>query len=299
MSGAGEETQVEDTETGTDDANDAEARAFRQGWRPKEEYRGDPSKWVDAEEFLRRGEEQMPLLRQNNRELERKVSRAEQRLLEQNEVLQDMHKRLATADRRAYDRAKAELEAARESAVAAGDTEGFRRVSASIEELGPRPTEAPAPKQPAQPAGDPVVLDWLEENQWFKNDRTLNMRAVAEDAAVMEEHPEYSTEERLAEVKNRVMAAFPSKFPGQRSRTRAAAVAAPSAPMDRQRQRKSGLDSIENPAERAQAKAAFDKMRRWIPQMTEEEYMLSYDNPKADIMEYREQRRSKANGAGK
>jgi len=31
-------------------------KAMAEGWRPKEEYQGDPEKWVDAAEFLRRGE---------------------------------------------------------------------------------------------------------------------------------------------------------------------------------------------------------------------------------------------------
>ena len=33
-----------------------EARARRQGWRPKEEYRGPEERWVPAQEFLERGE---------------------------------------------------------------------------------------------------------------------------------------------------------------------------------------------------------------------------------------------------
>lgn len=33
--------------------SEAEEKAQKRGWRPKEEYKGDPDKWVDAEEFNR------------------------------------------------------------------------------------------------------------------------------------------------------------------------------------------------------------------------------------------------------
>ena len=33
-----------------------EAEASRKGWRPKDKYEGDPTKWVDAKTFIERGE---------------------------------------------------------------------------------------------------------------------------------------------------------------------------------------------------------------------------------------------------
>ena len=34
----------------------AEQQAYAQGWRPQDEWSGDPDKWVDANEFIFRGE---------------------------------------------------------------------------------------------------------------------------------------------------------------------------------------------------------------------------------------------------
>lgn len=50
----------------------AEAKALRMGWKPKEEFNGDTSKWVDAETFIKRGEEFLPFVQANNKALEAK-----------------------------------------------------------------------------------------------------------------------------------------------------------------------------------------------------------------------------------
>ena len=39
---------------------DAETAAREMGWRPKEEFRGEAEKWVDAETFVSRGEHFLP-----------------------------------------------------------------------------------------------------------------------------------------------------------------------------------------------------------------------------------------------
>src|SRR3990167_3011505 len=43
------------------------------GWSPKESWRGDPEKWIDAETFVARGREVLPILRANNKQLQAKV----------------------------------------------------------------------------------------------------------------------------------------------------------------------------------------------------------------------------------
>ena len=49
-----------------------EDRAAQMGWVPVDKFRGDPAHWVDAETFVKKGEEVMPILRANNRRLEEK-----------------------------------------------------------------------------------------------------------------------------------------------------------------------------------------------------------------------------------
>src|SRR5271154_5862973 len=50
-------------------------KAKQMGWAPQEEFRGDPSKWIDADEYVRRGEQLMPILRANNERLMEEVGK--------------------------------------------------------------------------------------------------------------------------------------------------------------------------------------------------------------------------------
>ena len=49
---SGENTQV----TKTESTNPYDKQAREMGWRPKEEWEGEPEKWRDAKEFVERGE---------------------------------------------------------------------------------------------------------------------------------------------------------------------------------------------------------------------------------------------------
>lgn len=55
----------------------AEPDARKQGWVPIERYRGDPTEWVDADEFVKRGREINPILRANNERLEENLRKAQ------------------------------------------------------------------------------------------------------------------------------------------------------------------------------------------------------------------------------
>ena len=43
--------------------SDIEQTARDMGWRPQEEFRGEASKWVDAQTFVSSGENFLPILR--------------------------------------------------------------------------------------------------------------------------------------------------------------------------------------------------------------------------------------------
>ena len=52
---------------------DVEAQALEMGWKPQDQFKGPAEKWVDAETYVRRGEEVLPLVRNENRKLLGKV----------------------------------------------------------------------------------------------------------------------------------------------------------------------------------------------------------------------------------
>ena len=44
-----------------DPVSASEEKASAIGWRPKDQWKGDPDKWVDADAFLKKGDEILPV----------------------------------------------------------------------------------------------------------------------------------------------------------------------------------------------------------------------------------------------
>ena len=55
-----------------------EERVKGMGWVPKEEFRGDAAKWIEAEEYVKRGETMLPLVQAANRRLTADLSSTRQ-----------------------------------------------------------------------------------------------------------------------------------------------------------------------------------------------------------------------------
>lgn len=139
-----------------------EERARRLGWVPQSEFRGDPAKWVSAEEFNRRGEEQLPLLRANLR-------RTEQELTELKETTRKFAEFHQKVEEQSYQRALEALKQQRIEARQNFDVAREMEIEDEIAELkqkGPPRVEEPA--KPEQRL-DPDYVSWMSENQWAKD----------------------------------------------------------------------------------------------------------------------------------
>jgi hypothetical protein len=139
----------------------------------------------------------------------------------------------------------------------------------------------------------------------FNNDAVLNASMIAHHGEVLRERAVTQAvlnadpaldRELLDEARQRVMDAYPDRFPhmnGAREpaprptpRRRAAAVASPTAepPAPRAGTTNLTIRSIADPAERADAQAAFDRLKRNMPDYTEAEYMRLYNDPHDDVL---------------
>lgn len=261
-----------------------EAQARRMGWRPKEEFSRPPERWVDAKTFVERGMTELPVLRDRYRKLDGQLANVTKELTdtkitmaEQQRVLLELREMSKNAEDRAYIRAARELAQRERDAVAAADTAAYdavQRERVDLEQTRPRSTppappvrhEAPsAPQAPAQVA--PEVEAWVNENAWwFKADPVLNQVAIAYDAEVKREHPEWSVTEQLVEAKARVVARFPDKF-GNPRRAAAQAVATSNNSPAPTRKGKTVKDL---PRE---FQDAFARFQRMMPGYTEAEYL--------------------------
>lgn len=265
-------------DTKTDDAHqesDAEVKARRLGWVPKEEFRGDPDKHRSAEEFLDRGTNLLPLLQRDNEKLHKNFDRVERELRETKEVLSDFRDFASKSEERAYKRAKVELETKLDTAIQSADVEtarATRREMAALDE-DRKPVAETRQREPDKPQqGDKVIQDWISDNDWYRNDPALNGFATKMFGKLEREKPGAPKEDLLAETKRLTMDKFPEEFGINPRREAASAVGAPSGGSGTQKKKGKSYEDLP-----ADAKKACDKFVKTIKGFTREQYVKDFD----------------------
>lgn len=313
------------------DDRDYEAEARSMGWHPKEDFRGNAEDWVDAKTFIRRGEEQLPIMRENNRKLMTRVRRAEDdnsELRTKLDALQgsiDALRKLAeTANEAGYRRAVEDLKAKQRQAVREGDEATFDRIQEEINQAekthketttAVTTTEAPPKKAPAGVQGTPEFKVWFSDNQdWILKDQTLVTAATEAERELRNSDEPYSEAEIWDQVTEMVKSKFPRRFaaatgsapPPTAPRSadgaaprRAPTVLPPSGGAPSSRQPKTGIEGIQDPEERKAARVAFNRIKASIPDYTESEYMKAYTTPNYDSISPAIERKAKANGTAR
>lgn len=181
------------------DLGSVEDQAKRMGWSTKEEYRGDPARWVDAKTYVKNGMEALPVLRERNRKLQEEnilLAKSAQQLKDMNDKTFD----------RAYAQAKREAETALKAATKAGDEEG---ASAAAQALADN-ERVKAQREQAQDA-DPVYDAWERQNAWVK-DPDMAIEAEVEALRLRKKGEKAEGVEFLDKVKSALKARMPEKF---------------------------------------------------------------------------------------
>jgi len=154
---------------------EAVVKAKTLGWVPKEEYKGNPEKWRDAEEFNEFGERLNPILRENNKRLEAQLRTKEEahakELAEIRASVAKFAKLHEETEKVAYAKALADLRAERKEALAEGDYDRAEEVTEQIENAK---TAAKAEKEVPEPKAAPEVpaeiqatyTKWSAQNPW-------------------------------------------------------------------------------------------------------------------------------------
>lgn len=291
-----------------------EARARQMGWKPREEYRGPPSRWTDARTFIAHGLDTLPILRDNNKRMSEQMVRMQGELetmrntvTEQKQAVQDAMTLARTANEAGYNRALADLEEKQDQAVEAGDTVVFKQVKEQIKALettraaAPPPAPPPPPPAPPGPAAlAPEIVQFQRDNKWFNTDPVLAQAMIGYHNQVIKESPAMALADQLDEALHRVKAKFPKDFPpeaGEEDENEEAEV--PEAPRPRlrpaadarsnlrPRAAASLIDKIADPDDRKEARRAFESMKKQDASFTEAEYMAMIDDPKADVLALR------------
>lgn len=153
------ETEEVETEANDNAPRDYEAEARAQGWTPKEEFKGDESKFVDAETFVKRADEVMPFLKKQNQALRSEMEQLKKSVKQVNEFA-------TKAEERAYERAMADLKAELAKAVADDDEAAAGKIADKIaEHAADKPKTAPTQFTEAQVTR--ALIDFRDANPWY------------------------------------------------------------------------------------------------------------------------------------
>lgn len=153
-----EENQAVETHV---DPHEEAARA--DGWKPKDEWTGDPNEWRSAKEFVDR------------KSLFDKIDSLKSTIHELKRDYKNVFDKVSQTERAKYEAEIAQLRAERKQAAKVGDTERVVEISEILEKATP-----PAPVQANGP--DPVFEQWVKENPWY-NSKT-NLREDADDFGI-------------------------------------------------------------------------------------------------------------------
>ena len=256
----------------------AEARA--QGWVAKEDYRGSETDWVDAETFVKRGKEIMPILRKNNEKLLKELKEARAIAEEARTTAKEFQK----FQKEQYERKAKDLEIqlgqlkqAKREAVSSGDGDRVVEIDDAMdlikEDVAAAKAEAnrqPEPTPQAAPAPDENLQIWLDKNPWFGQDKRITDVTNALGKSITEEFPALKGKAFLDKLDEELAQTYPDKF-GKKTRPN---------PMDGGSTSASGRPvsskrSYENlPAE---AKAACDRFLKQGLIKSKEAYVAEYD----------------------
>ena len=200
------------------DGGGVEAEAKTLGWVPKEDFRGNPEKWVEAEAFVERGKAVMPILRKNNEKLLTDVNslRGEIQTLKgalnaSAEAMESLKEFQNEHTQRKVKEARAELIRQLTAAREDGNVEAEVKITDELASL--RVAENVAAEKPAEKVEravdytqEPYFKSWSQQNEWFGTDRRKTALAVGIAEEIRQSEPNLFGEAFLRKVADEVNA---------------------------------------------------------------------------------------------
>jgi regulator of replication initiation timing len=180
--------------------NAIENKAKEMGWRPLEEFNGNPEEFIDAGEFVRR----KPLFDkiENTTKQLKNVSKSL-------EYLKDHYQKVKATE---YQNALSDLKAQLKTAKKEGNHELTVDIEDAVERVeGERDKflqEVEAIK--VEPEANPQFVKWVEKNNWYTS--TSYMRSFADELGTKLHKDGMTPADVLVEVEKAVKKEFPDKF---------------------------------------------------------------------------------------
>jgi hypothetical protein len=208
------EDDLDDPQSPSADQLAAETEASRKGWVPKDQYKGDPSKWVDAKTFNERGERFTKNLQRELELMKRKFAEFEGT----KQAFVKFHEEtIARKDQEIKDAIQA-LRVQRVEATASGDADLVVQIEDRIDVLKEQQKEVKKlpeeqKREPGPNPEDPVLLEWIDDgNQWFHDDPKLRDYAIQVGEEMIKDGETARGRKFLDKVAARMAEDFPRKF---------------------------------------------------------------------------------------
>lgn len=162
---------------------DVEAQAREIGWAPKEDWTGDPERWMPADEFVARNER---ILGKADKIAKAEIARLEKAMQEQADefkaTVSDVKAMVSNAERRGYEKGVQEALKRARAAAAAGDTEAYDDAMKEIVDLqGEMQKAADKPKDEKKSQITDAEAAFRKANTWYDDD--IKMTAYADSIA--------------------------------------------------------------------------------------------------------------------
>lgn len=227
------ETPTEEHDEGSGGIDpEIEQRAIDMGWAPRDRWRGNPEDFVEADEYVRRGEHVIPIIRAEKRRLEEQLNETRGQLDTRDAEWQQRFDALERMNQLAMERQanqiRSEFGDRKRRAAENMDMDEYDRLDAQereqVRELEEQTKQA-APKEPetkesgVDQATQRTLDNWKADNSWYSRDPVLKALAEGLFNQVAEDMPNADLDKQLQETTNRVMDAMPDKFNGGTRRT--------------------------------------------------------------------------------
>jgi len=210
------------------EASQFESEARAQGWVAAEEFRGSESDWVDAETFVRRGKEIMPILRKNNEKLLKELGEARKIAEEARESAKEFReyqKQQFEKKTKDLEGQLEQLKQAKRDAITQGDGDRAIAIDDAMDDLKEQRLEAKEDlkaaeekaKEVPQFTQDPILNTWMEKNDWFGKDSRMTGVANGLGVSLRQENPNLNGQAFLDKLDSELQEMFPEKFGKKRT----------------------------------------------------------------------------------
>jgi len=259
---------ADEADTEVSSERDWEGEAQRDGWRPLDEWSGDPDKWVDARTFVERGEEILPIVKAR---LGRQIEALERKVEEYAQTgaqFREFSEKALARERQEKEKLRAELREARKQAVAEGDADKFDRADEALRKMD---ENVPPGTSPTQEAFQREVAGWFENHEIYGQNEKAQAMLDGFANTVKMLNPTLSGAALLDKIHERVQREAPELFENP-NRRRGDNVENPKGGSGKSNGKGRSFSDLPQDAQ-----AACRDFQKRIPGFTEKQYLENYD----------------------